>query len=133
MSQAGEKGDRDVKKILICDDEPHILESVAYVARKEGYAVLTAENGEEALRLARAERPGLVLLDLNMPIKSGYQVCEEIKGDPETRGMYVIMLTAKGQDSDRAKGVAAGADEYITKPFSPRKLRQRLTEILGAG
>ena len=122
-----------MKKILICDDEPHILESVAYVARKEGYAVLTAENGEEALRLARAERPGLVLLDLNMPIKSGYQVCEEIKGDPETRGMYVIMLTAKGQDSDRAKGVAAGADEYITKPFSPRKLRQRLTEILGAG
>jgi len=121
-----------VKKILICDDEPHILESVAYVARKEGYAVLTAENGEDALRLARAERPGLVLLDLNMPVKSGYQVCEEIKSDPETRGTYVIMLTAKGQESDRAKGVAAGADEYMTKPFSPRKLRQRMTEILGA-
>ena len=121
-----------MKKILICDDEPHILESVAYVARKEGYAVLTAENGEDALRLARAERPGLVLLDLNMPVKSGYQVCEEIKSDPETRGTYVIMLTAKGQESDRAKGVAAGADEYMTKPFSPRKLRQRMTEILGA-
>ena len=121
-----------MKKILICDDEPHILESVAYVARKEGYVVLTAENGEEALRLARAERPGLMLLDLNMPLKSGYQVCEEIKSDPDTRGIYVIMLTAKGQESDRAKGVAAGADEYITKPFSPRKLRQRLTEILGA-
>jgi len=68
---------------------------------------------------------------LNMPVKSGYQVCEEIKSDPQTRGTYVIMLTAKGQDSDRAKGVAAGADEYITKPFSPRKLRLRLTEILG--
>ena len=121
-----------MKKILICDDEPHILESVAYVARKEGYFVLTAQDGETALKIAREERPGLVLLDLNMPIKSGYQVCEEIKSDPQTRGTYVIMLTAKGQDSDRARGVAAGADEYITKPFSPRKLRLRLTEILGA-
>jgi len=120
-----------MKKVLICDDEPHILESVAYVARKEGYLVLTAQDGETALRIAKDERPGLVLLDLNMPVKSGYQVCEEIKSDPQTRGTYVIMLTAKGQDSDRAKGVAAGADEYITKPFSPRKLRLRLTEILG--
>ena len=121
-----------MKKVLICDDEPHILESVAYVARKEGYMVLTAQDGETALRLAREERPGLVLLDLNMPVKSGYQVCEEIKNDPQTRETYVIMLTAKGQESDRAKGVAAGADEYITKPFSPRKLRLRITEILGA-
>lgn len=121
-----------MKKVLICDDEPYILESVAYVARKEGYTVLTAENGADAIALARSERPGLVLLDLNMPIKSGYQVCEEIKGDPEMRGTYVILLTAKGQESDRAKGEAAGADEYITKPFSPRKLRQRMLEILGA-
>ena len=121
----------NMKKILICDDEPHILESVAYVARKEGFTVLSAENGEDALKLARAERPGLVLLDLNMPIKSGYQVCEEIKTDPEMKSTYVIMLTAKGQESDRARGVAAGADEYITKPFSPRKLRKRLVEILG--
>ena len=121
-----------MKKVLICDDEPHILESVAYVARREGYMVITAEDGETALRLAREERPGLVLLDLNMPMKSGYQVCEEIKGDPETRATYVIMLTAKGQESDRAKGAAAGADEYMTKPFSPRKLRQRIAEILGS-
>lgn len=120
-----------MKKVLICDDEPHILESVAYVARRQGYTVLTAENGDEAVRLARAERPGLVLLDLNMPIKSGYQACEEIKSDPELRGTYVIMLTAKGQESDRARGEAAGADEYITKPFSPRKLSQRMVEILG--
>lgn len=121
-----------MKKVLVCDDEPHILEAVAFVARKEGYTVLTAEDGEAALRVARAEKPGLVLLDLNMPIKSGYQVCEELKSDPELRGIHVIMLTAKGQDSDRARGVAAGADEYITKPFSPRKLRARLVEILGA-
>ena len=121
-----------MKKVLVCDDEPHILEAVAFVARKEGYTVLTAEDGEAALRVARAERPGLVLLDLNMPVKSGYQVCEELKSDPEMKGTYVIMLTAKGQDSDRARGVAAGADEYVTKPFSPRKLRQRLVEILGA-
>ena len=121
-----------MKKVLICDDEPHILEAVAYVARKEGYIVLTAEDGEQALRLARAERPGLVLLDLNMPIVSGYQVCEEIKSDAEIRDTYVIMLTAKGQESDRARGMAAGADDYITKPFSPRKLRQRMVEILGS-
>ena len=121
-----------MKKVLICDDEPHILEAVAYVARKEGYVVLTAEDGEQALRLARAERPGLVLLDLNMPIKSGYQVCEEIKSDAVIRNTYVIMLTAKGQESDRARGMAAGADDYITKPFSPRRLRQRMVEILGA-
>lgn len=119
------------KKVLICDDEPHILEAVAYVARKEGYTVLTAEDGQRALELARQERPALVLLDLNMPIKSGYQVCEEIKGDPATRSTYVIMLTAKGQETDRARGVAAGADEYITKPFSPRKLRQKMADILG--
>ncbi len=119
------------KKVLICDDEPHILESVAYVARRQGYEVLTAENGDEAVRLAKAERPRLVLLDLNMPIKSGYQACEEIKSDPELRETYVIMLTAKGQESDRARGEAAGADEYITKPFSPRKLSQRMVEILG--
>ena len=121
-----------MKKVLVCDDEPHILEAVAFVARKEGYTVLTAEDGEAALRVARAEKPGLVMLDLNMPIKSGYQVCEELKSDPELKGTHVIMLTAKGQDSDRARGVAAGADEYITKPFSPRKLRARLVEILGA-
>ncbi|MFQ5700321.1 MAG: response regulator transcription factor [Acidobacteriota bacterium] len=120
-----------MKKVLVCDDEPHILESVAYVARKQGYSVLSAENGEEALQLARRERPRLVLLDLNMPIKSGYQVCEEIKSDPELKDTHVIMLTAKGQDSDRARGEAAGANEYITKPFSPRKLGQRMTEILG--
>ncbi len=120
-----------MKKILICDDEPHILESVAYVARKAGYAVLTAENGEDAIRLAREERPDLMLLDLNMPNKSGYEVCEEIKGDPATRDIHIIVLTAKGQDSDRAKGIATGADEFITKPFSPRKLALRLTEILG--
>lgn len=120
-----------MKKVLICDDEPHILESVAYVARKQGYTVLTAENGEDAVRIARAEKPRLVLLDLNMPIKSGYQACEEIKSDPDLKGTYVIMLTAKGQESDRARGEAAGADRYMTKPFSPRKLSQLMAEILG--
>ena len=122
-----------MKKILICDDEPHILEAVAFVARRQGYEVLTAENGEEALRVAREEKPGLVFLDLNMPVKSGYQVCEEIKSDAELSNTYIIMLTAKGQEADRRRGEAAGADEYITKPFSPRKLGQRMTEILGTG
>jgi len=120
-----------MKKVLICDDEPHILESVAYVARRQGYTVLTAENGDEAVRLAKAEQPGLVLLDLNMPIKSGYQACEEIKSDPNLRGTYVIMLTAKGQEFDRQRGQEVGADLYMTKPFDPDALLQKARDVLG--
>lgn len=119
------------KRILICDDEPYILESVSYVARAEGYEVLTAEDGEAALAAARRERPDLIVLDLMMPRRNGFEVCEALKHDPDTRGIHVIILTARGQEIDRQRGAEVGADEYLTKPFSPRKLRQRLLEILG--
>ena len=118
------------KKVLICDDEPYILESVSYLARSEGFEVVTAEDGDEALRLAQQEHPDLVFLDLMMPRKNGFQVCEAIRKDPALQGTHVIILTARGQDIDRDKGVEVGANEYLTKPFSPRKLRQRMHEVL---
>ncbi|MGH9632167.1 MAG: response regulator transcription factor [Bryobacteraceae bacterium] len=118
------------KKVLVCDDELYILESVSYVVREEGYDVLTAEDGEEGLRLIREQSPDLVLLDIMMPKKDGLQVCKEIKSILNARGPYVILLTAMGQESDMEDGYQSGADEYMTKPFSPRILRKRLHELL---
>ncbi len=118
------------KKVLICDDEPYILESVKHVVSKEGYDVLTAEDGISSLDLARKEKPDLMILDIMMPGKSGYEVCRSVKEDPDTRDIFIIMLTARGQEVDEKMGIEAGADEYMTKPFSPRRLRQRLHEIL---
>jgi two-component system, OmpR family, alkaline phosphatase synthesis response regulator PhoP len=118
------------KKVLVCDDELHILESVSYVVREEGYSVLTAENGEDALRLARAELPNLIILDIWMPQKDGNAVCRELKSDPATQGVYIIVLTARGQEREMEESYQCGADEYMTKPFSPRSLRKRLHELL---
>jgi two-component system, OmpR family, alkaline phosphatase synthesis response regulator PhoP len=121
------------KKVLVCDDEPYILESVSYVVREEGYNVITAEDGGEALRLAKAELPDLILLDIMMPTKNGFEVCRELKSDPATRGTYIVLLTAMGQERDEQEGFQCGADEYMTKPFSPRNLRKRLHELLDTG
>ena len=118
------------KKVLVCDDEPYILESVGHVVREEGYAVLTAEDGDNALRLARAELPDLMILDISMPKKDGNAVCRELKSDSATRGIYIIVLTAKGQERDERESRQCGADDYMTKPFSPRSLRKRLHELL---
>ena len=118
------------KKVLICDDEPYILESVSFIVREEGYQVLTAGDGEQALQVLSSERPDLVLLDIMMPGKSGFEVCRELKADESMRGTYVILLTAMGQDRDMEDGYQSGADEYMTKPFSPRSLRRRLHELL---
>ena len=120
----------NAKRVLVCDDELYILESVAHVVRQEGYTVLTASDGEEALRLARAELPALMLLDIVMPKRNGFEVCEELKSDPATRGIYVILLTAMGQERYMDEGYHSGADEYMTKPFSPRNVRKRLHELL---
>jgi DNA-binding response OmpR family regulator len=119
------------KRVLVCDDEPYIVESVSYVVRKAGYEVLVAEDGEEALRAAREERPDLVFLDIMMPRLSGYEVCRRLKQDPETQGIYIVMLTARGQQEDEQKALELGADEFMTKPFSPRKMRAKLEEVLG--
>ncbi|HEX5501924.1 MAG TPA: response regulator [Thermomicrobiales bacterium] len=117
-------------RILLVDDEPYILRSLSYLLTREGYAVTTASNGEEGLARLRALRPRLVFLDIMMPRMNGYEVCEQIKQDPATAGTYVIMLSAKGQQIDRERGLLGGADEYMTKPFSPREVAQRVREIV---
>ncbi len=117
-------------RILVVDDEPFILRSLTFVLRKEGFEVADARDGEEAMVKVREFRPDLMFLDVMMPKKNGYEVCEEVKGDPELAGTYVIMLTAKGQESDRSKGLALGADEYMTKPFSPSRITERVRELL---
>lgn len=118
------------KTVLVCDDEPCILESVSYVVREEGYSVLVADNGSDALRLARSESPDAMILDISMPKKDGNLVCKELKSSGATRGIYIIVLTAKGQECDMQEGYRCGADEFMTKPFSPRHLRKRLHEVL---
>jgi two-component system, OmpR family, alkaline phosphatase synthesis response regulator PhoP len=119
------------RKVLICDDETAPLEAMVWVVKKAGYEVITAQNGEEAIRQAKGQRPDLILLDIDMPLKDGYQVCEEIKSDPATRTIHVLFLTAFAQEFQKEKARASGADEIMTKPFSPRKLGQRIIEILG--
>jgi two-component system alkaline phosphatase synthesis response regulator PhoP len=118
------------KKVLVCDDERYILEAVSYLVREEGYGVLTAENGEQALQLARAELPDLIVLDISLPKMDGNAVCRELKSDPATQGIYIIVLTARGQERDMRESYQCGADDYVTKPFSPRSLRLKFHRVL---
>ena len=119
------------KKILVVDDEPNIVRSLAYILNKEGYDVSTAEDGEQAMTMIRSSKPNLMILDVMMPNKSGYEVCQEVKSDAELRDIHVVMLTAKGRESEREIGLAQGADEYITKPFSPMQVVTMVKGILG--
>jgi len=119
------------KKILIVDDEPHVIRSLTFVLSKEGYEVSSAENGEDGLAKIRQIKPNLVFLDVMMPKKNGYEVCQEIKKDSSMRDIHVIMLTAKGQETDREQGMEAGADEFMTKPFSPIGVLDKVRELLG--
>src|SRR4030095_14573690 len=118
------------RKILIADDEPNILISLEYLMKREGYAVIVARDGAEALATVRRERPVLVLLDVMMPGKTGCEVCQELRADEELKDTLVLMLTAKGRDTDVAKGLALGANDYITKPFSTKELVQKVRELL---
>jgi two-component system, OmpR family, phosphate regulon response regulator PhoB len=122
-----------MKKILIVDDQPAVRELVSVTLEIGPYHILSAENGDEALELARAELPELMLLDVQMPGGSldGLEVCRLLKSDEHTRDIYIIMLTAKGQDWDRQAGVEAGADEYFVKPFSPLDLMNKVEKVLG--
>ena len=116
--------------VLVVDDERHIVKILQFNLAKNGYNVLCAFDGEEALDVLSRQRPDLVILDVMMPKMNGYQVCEAIKGDPETTDLPVILLTAKGQEIDRESGLAKGADRYVTKPFSPRNIIQTVKELL---
>jgi DNA-binding response OmpR family regulator len=119
-------------KILIADDEPNILISLEYLMKREGYAVSVARNGADALDTLRREHPTLVLLDVMMPGKTGFEVCQEVRADDELKDTLILMLTAKGRDTDVAKGLALGADDYITKPFSTKELVQKVRDLLAA-
>ena len=116
--------------ILVIDDEEDILELVRYNLAREGYTVRTATSGEQALRMIRQELPDLVLLDLMLPNIDGLEVCKRIKGDPDLAGVPVVMLTAKGAETDIVAGLELGAADYITKPFSPRILLARARAVL---
>jgi DNA-binding response OmpR family regulator len=116
--------------VLVVDDEPFICRSLSFVLRKANYQVVEARNGEEALAAIRQHEPDLVFMDVMMPKVSGFEVCTQVKADPLLRHVKIILLTAKGQDSDREIGRKAGADDYMTKPFSPSKILERAREIL---
>ena len=121
------------KKILIVDDEVHIralLERALEDLEDEGVELLTAEDGEEGLMLAREEKPDLMFLDIMMPKMNGYEVCEKIKQNPELKDIYIIILTDKGQTIDRVKANEVQANEYLTKPFNPDMILQKASNIL---
>ena len=118
------------KKVLIADDEQNIVISLEFLMKREGFEVLVANDGDEAIQRIRAERPDLVLLDVMMPKKSGFEVCQEVKADPALAAVRILMLTAKGRDTEVAKGLALGADAYMTKPFSTRELVDKVRSLL---
>ena len=120
------------KKILIVADEPNIVLSLEFLMKKEGFEVAVAGDGDEALARVAAFAPDLVLLDVMMPKKSGFEVCEALRADPARAALKIVMLTAKGRDTEVAKGLALGADAYVTKPFSTKDLVARVKEILAA-
>jgi DNA-binding response OmpR family regulator len=113
--------------VLVVDDEANILLSLEFLMKKAGYDVRIARDGEEALAEIQKARPDLVLLDVMMPKRNGFDVCEIIRANPEWKDVRIIMLTAKGRDVEREKGLAVGADDYITKPFSTREVVERVS------
>ena len=119
-------------KIVVVDDEYFISRSLSFIFEKEGYKCFVAHDGEMALEVIRREKPDLIFLDIGMPKMDGYQVCREIKRDEDLKDIYVIMLTAMGQDVDQKASLEAGADEYMLKPFNPRLLREHVAGILVA-
>ena len=120
-------------KILIADDEANILISLEYLMKREGYSVSVARDGQQAIEAILRERPALVLLDVMMPKKTGFEVCQEVRANDAVKSTLILMLTAKGRDTDVAKGVGSGADAYMTKPFSTRELVQKVRQMLEGG
>ena len=118
-------------KILVVDDEVYLLQILDFSLGAEGYDVVTAEDGEQALNKAKSEQPDLIVLDIMMPKVDGYEACRKLKQDPSMKDVPVILLTAKGRDIDRKLGLEVGADDYITKPFSPNKLLEKIGSFLG--
>ena len=118
------------KHILIADDEANIVISLEFLMKREGHRVSVARDGDAALAMIRSERPDLVLLDVMMPGRSGFEVCQAVRADDALASVKILMLSAKGRDTDLAKGNALGADAYMTKPFSTRELADKVRELL---
>jgi DNA-binding response OmpR family regulator len=117
--------------ILVADDEPNIALSLKFLMEQAGFSVQTASNGQEALDAVARSAPDLILLDINMPRVNGYQVCEAVRANPEWKHVRIVMLTAKGRDIEREKGLALGADDYITKPFATQEVVQKVRSLIG--
>ena len=119
------------KRVLIADDEPNIVTSLEYLMTKSGYEVAVARNGDEALALVESFMPDLVLLDVMMPRRSGYEVCQTMRDRAQWRHIKIVMLSAKGREAEVSKGLSLGADGYVTKPFSNRELIATVAGLLG--
>jgi DNA-binding response OmpR family regulator len=119
------------KKILIAEDEPNIVISLEFLLKEAGYEVAVARDGAEAIRLAGALRPDLVVLDLMLPSVNGFEVCRWLRSNPGMRNIKVVMLTARGRESEMEKGLASGANVYMTKPFATRELMDTVAKLLG--
>ena len=120
------------KKVLIADDEPNILISLEYLMKREGHIVIVARDGIQALEGIRRERPDLVLLDVMMPGKTGFEVAQAVRADEALAATKILMLTAKGRDTDVSQGLGVGADAYMTKPFATQELAAKVREMLAA-
>ena len=120
-----------MKKVLIADDEPNIVISLEFLMKREGFDVTVAPDGEAALLAMADNMPDLILLDIMLPKKDGFEVCRQIRANPAWQGVKVVMLTAKGRDTEVTKGLALGADVYMTKPFSTKDLVQQVKQLLG--
>ena len=118
------------RSVLLVDDEPNIVLSLEFIMKQAGFEVRVARDGNEAIEAFEASIPDLVLLDVMMPNRDGYDVCQTIRANPAWKGIHIIMLTAKGRDIEREKGMALGADDYITKPFSTREVIARVEQFL---
>ncbi|HXF45724.1 MAG TPA: response regulator [Burkholderiaceae bacterium] len=123
----------DKRKVLIADDEPNIVTALEFLLKRAGYEVRSATNGEEALALVESYQPDLVLIDIMMPGKSGYEVCQRMRERPEWRHIKIVMVTAKGREAEVSKGLSLGADLYVTKPFSTQDLIAAIDRLLAAG
>jgi two-component system alkaline phosphatase synthesis response regulator PhoP len=119
-------------KILVVDDEVYIVHILDFSLRMEGYEVITALDGEQALERVKSDHPDLIVLDIMMPKLDGYDACRKLRADPQTADVPIILLSAKGRNVDQRMGYDAGATDYITKPFSPRKLVEKINTILQA-
>jgi DNA-binding response OmpR family regulator len=120
----------DTCKIMIVDDDAFIRRPLEHIFRAEGFVPVTAEDGEQCLRLVDEDPPSLIFLDVMMPGRDGFDVCETLKNDPRTAGIPIILLSARGQEVDRQRGLSLGAADFMTKPYSPTELLRRVREIL---